>query len=516
MPSPSPARFFLTTAIDYVNGRPHLGHAYEKILADVLVRYRRSLGRETFFLTGVDEHGQKVQQSAQKQGVEPQEFCDGMAAHFEALWARLGVSFDRFVRTTAPAHKQVVRDFLQQLKDKGEIYFKEHEGFYSTRQEQFVTEKEMVDGQWPEIYGEVVPTKEPNYFFKLSAYQDWLRQYVADHAEFIHPAFRRNEVLAALERPLNDLCISRPKSRLAWGIPLPFDEEYVTYVWFDALVNYVSFARTGDAGAFDKWPADAHVIGKDILIPAHAVYWPIMLKALGLEQPRQLVVHGWWMNRGAKMSKSVGNVIDPEPYLEKFGADALRYFVMREMALGQDADFTDEKLVQRYQSDLGNDLGNLVQRSLSMLHRYRQGVVPVRHAAALTDLDRELESGEAVAAYREAMDGMQTHVALQNAWQLVSRANQYVEQTAPWKLAKDPANAERLDVVLATLAESVRRIAVLVGAFLPFTAEKIFAQLGVPSETLLERAAFGDSLAGRTVNAPQPLFPRLEEEKPAA
>ena len=507
-----PARFFLTTAIDYVNGRPHLGHAYEKILADVLVRYHRSLGEETFFLTGVDEHGQKVQQSAQAKGVPPQQFCDEMSAHFEELWRALGVGFDRFVRTTAPAHQAVVRQFLQQLHDKGEIYFKEHEGFYSTRQEQFVTEKDQVDGQWPEIFGEVVRTKEPNYFFKLSAYQDWLRQYVTDHPDFIFPAFRRNEVLAALEKPLNDLCISRPKSRLAWGIPLPFDAEYVTYVWFDALVNYVSFADPGLPT--DRWPADAHVIGKDILIPAHAVYWPIMLQALGLEQPKQLVVHGWWMNRGAKMSKSVGNAIDPVPYVEKFTADALRYFVMREMALGQDADFTDEKLIQRYQSDLANDLGNLVQRTLSMIHRYRAGVVPARDPAVLTPNDRELESHDLFQSYREAMEAKQTHVALQHAWAYIQRANQYVEQSAPWKLAKDPADAARLDAVLGTLAESIRRIAVLIGAFLPHTSERIFAQLGVPAQRLLAEAVFGESLAGKMLQVPQPLFPRIEE--PAA
>ena len=506
-----PARFFLTTAIDYVNGRPHFGHAYEKILADVLVRYRRSLGQETFFLTGVDEHGQKVQQSAQAKGIPPQQFCDELSVQFEALWKKLGIGFDCFVRTTDTAHKEIVRKFLQQLKDAGLIYFKEHEGFYSTRQEQFVTEKEMVDGQWPEIYGEVVKTKEPNYFFKLSAYQDWLRQYLTDHPEFIFPAFRRNEVLAAIapEKPLNDLCISRPKSRLAWGIPLPFDEEYVTYVWFDALVNYVSFAG-------GHWPADAHVIGKDILIPAHAVYWPIMLKALDLPLPKQLIVHGWWMNRGAKMSKSVGNVIDPEPYIEKFGPDALRYFALREMALGQDADFTDEKLLQRYQSDLANDLGNLVQRALSMIHRYRAGVVPLRHEAALTPLDRELESNDALNAYREAMDNLQTHVALQAIWQYLQRANQYVEQAAPWKLAKDPANAERLDAVLATLAEAVRRIAVLIGAFLPHTAAKIFAQLGIEGIGLLTEATFSAKLAGQTIQPPQPLFPRIEEEKTPA
>ncbi|WP_093288157.1 methionine--tRNA ligase [Verrucomicrobium sp. GAS474] len=507
-------RFFLTTAIDYVNGRPHLGHAYEKILADVMVRHRRSLGEEVFFLTGVDEHGQKVQQSAQKAGLTSQEFCDQTSALFRDLWARLGLSNDRFVRTTDQPHKDYVRACLQKLYDKGEIYFKEHEGFYSARAEQFVTEKDQVDGVWPEIYGEVVKTKEPNYFFKLAAYQDWLRQYVTDHPEFIFPSFRRNEVLAALENPIGDLCISRPKSRLEWGIPLPFAEDFVTYVWFDALINYVSFADPGLPT--DKWPADVHLIGKDILIPAHAVYWPIMLKALGLEQPKQLVVHGWWMNRGAKMSKSVGNVVDPEPYIETFGPDALRYFVMREMSLGQDADFTDEKFIQRYQSDLGNDLGNLVQRSLSMIGRYREGSVPARPAEALTDLDRELESDEPTTLFREAMESKQIHIALQHLWAYLQKANQYVEQSAPWKLAKDPALAPRLDVVLATLAETVRRVAVLTASVLPHTSEKIYAVLNLPvtAESFrLTEAAFGNRLEGKPVQPPTPLFPRIEVEK---
>jgi methionyl-tRNA synthetase len=500
------AKFYVTTAIDYVNGRPHLGHAYEKILADVLARYQRSLGNEVFFLTGVDEHGQKNQQSAQARGIEPQAFCDEMTGHFRGMWDRLQIRYDGFARTTDPLHKKAVRESLQKLHDKGEIYFKEHEGYYSQRQEQFVTEKDMVDGKWPEIYGDVVKTTEPNYFFKLSQYQDWLAEYIQAHPDFIFPTFRRNEVLGALEKPLNDLCISRPKSRLEWGISLPFDENYVTYVWFDALVNYVSFA----AG---NWPATAHVIGKDILIPAHAVYWPIMLKALGLEQPRQLIVHGWWMNRGAKMSKSVGNVVDPAPYVDRYGADALRYFVMRDMVLGQDSDFTDEKIQQRYQSDLGNDLGNLVNRTLSMLQRYRQGIVPAYETSHLTDGDRELASDEIVEEYRKAMDGYQVHAALQAVWRLIQKANQYVDQNAPWKLAKDPGLGGRLDVVLAHLAETIRRLSILVDPVLPVTAGKIRDQLRwAGSSARMEDAKFGTILQGHPAGNPEQLFPRLEEK----
>ena len=500
------AKFYVTTAIDYVNGRPHLGHAYEKILADVLARYQRSLGNEVFFLTGVDEHGQKNQQSAQARGIDPQAFCDEMTGHFRGLWDRLNIRYDGFARTTDSLHKKAVRESLQKLHDKGEIYFKEHEGYYSQRQEQFVTEKDMVDGKWPEIYGEVVKTAEPNYFFKLSQYQGWLTDYIQAHPDFIFPTFRRNEVLGALEKPLNDLCISRPKSRLEWGIPLPFDENYVTYVWFDALVNYVSFAS-------GHWPAQAHVIGKDILIPAHAVYWPIMLKALGLEQPRQLVVHGWWMNRGAKMSKSVGNAVDPAPYVDRFGADALRYFVMRDMVLGQDSDFTDEKIQQRYQSDLGNDLGNLVNRTLSMLQKYREGVVPRYDASLMNEGDRELAGDLAVDEYRKAMDGYQVHAALQAVWRLIQKANQYVDQNAPWKLAKDPAGAGRLDLVLAHLAETVRRLSILVEPVLPVTAEKIRGQLRWTGPCAsVEDARFGAALQGHQAGSPEQLFPRLEEK----
>ncbi len=505
--------YSLTTAIDYVNSSPHLGHAYEKVLADFFARHQRSLEANVLFLTGVDEHGQKVQQSAQREGIEPQAFCDEMSARFASLHKSLGVSSSKFVRTTNAGHKVVVREWLQKLHDKGEIFFQEHEGFYSVRQEQFVTEKDKVDGQWPEIFGEVIETKEPNYYFRLEPYRARLLQHLADHPEFIVPGFRRNELLGALEKPLDDLCISRPKSRLTWGIPLPFDENYVTYVWFDALVNYYSFATVD--GVL-RWPPDLQIIGKDILIPAHGVYWPIMLMALDLPLPKHLLVHGFWTNSGAKISKSnAKSLVDPVPYVEKFGPDALRFFVLREMVLGQDADFSDERFETRYQSDLGKKLGNLVQRTLSMIGRYREGRVPLYDGFHLAPADDVLRSDDVVEDYRRAVDQFAPHLALQAVWELVQRANQYVEETAPFKLAKDPAQAKRLDVVLAHLAETIRRLSVLIQAALPFTAEKIRAQFQLPAGPVnLSEAKFGNSLRDHVIGQPVILFPPLDEKTP--
>ena len=505
--------YFLTTAIDYVNSTPHVGHAYEKVLADFFARHQAALEHDVLFLTGVDEHGQKVQQSAQREGIEPQLFTDQMSAHFQRLHESLGVASTRFVRTTEASHKAVVRDWLQKLHDKGEIFFQEHEGFYSVRQEQFVTEKDKVDGQWPEIFGEVIETKEPNYYFRLEPYRERLLKHIEENPEWIVPAFRRKELLGALAEPLGDLCISRPKSRLAWGIPLPFNEDYVTYVWFDALVNYYSFAN---AKGELRWPPDLQIIGKDILIPAHGVYWPIMLFALGLELPKHLLVHGFWTNSGAKISKSnAKSLVDPVPYVEKFGPDALRYFVLREMVLGQDADFSDERFETRYTGDLGKKLGNLVQRTLSMINSYRAGVIPNYDGFHLTDADAPLRSDAVLEEYKRGVEQFAPHLALQSVWEFVARANEYIEQTAPFKLAKDPAQAKRLDVILGLLAETLRRLSVLVQDALPFTAAKMRAQMQLlPGPVRLEEALFGNSLRGHTIGKPQVLFPPIEE-KPA-
>ncbi|HBO57420.1 MAG TPA: methionine--tRNA ligase, partial [Opitutae bacterium] len=368
--------FYITTAIDYANGSPHLGHAYEKVLTDIIARYRRLNGQKVKFLTGLDEHGQKVQMSAHKAGLEPIQICDRMAEEFQSVCEKLAISNDDYIRTTQDRHKSVVGEVLQKLHDKDLIYKAQYSGYYSSRQEQFVTEKEKVDGHWPEIYGEVEEVIETNYFFKLAQFQEWLIDFINNNQDWIYPRFRTADVLQFLKEPLNDLCISRPKERLEWGIELPFDSDFVTYVWFDALTNYITAAGYGTETFSHNWPADYHVIGKDILVPPHAVYWPIMLKALELDLPKHLLVHGWWLSSGAKMSKSTGEVVNPLDLIEQYGADAFRYFVTREMNVGQDSEFSTELFLSRYSSDLANDLGNLVSRLLNMGARYTEGKIP--------------------------------------------------------------------------------------------------------------------------------------------
>lgn len=506
--------FYITTAIDYVNGKPHLGHAYEKVLTDAIARFQRYMGRETFFLTGNDEHGQKVQQSAERQGRSAQEFCDEMSGYFQDMCAKLNTSNDDFVRTTQDRHKKVVREILQKIYDAGDIYEADYQGYYSPRQEQFLTEKEMVDGKFPEHYGEVIELKEKNYFFRLGKYQDWLKEHIAQNPDWIYPSFRIKEVLGALENPIPDLCISRPKDRLNWGIPLPFDDTQVTYVWFDALINYVSVIGWGTPEFQDKWPG-IHVIGKDIMVPPHAIYWPIMLKAAGLEPPKQLLVHGFWTQNKEKMSKSTGNVVDPLALMDIYGVDAFRFFVLREMAVGQDADFTEEQFRQRYQSDLGNEVGNLLNRTVSMIKRYRGGVIPKRDEQARNeehDADLETKVIQAGLKFREHMENYACHLALGELWRGFQRMNQYVEESAPWKLAKDEAQAARLDYVLAQLAAGVSLLLRELTPILPATVEKALTQLGLePVKLAADPLTWPSGLAGVQVNNPEPLFPRIED-----
>ena len=514
-------RFYITTAIDYVNGQPHLGHAYEKIIADVIARVRRSLGHEVFFLTGLDEHGQKVQQAAQAEGKDPQAYCDQLAHDWKAFATTLKLTNDDFVRTTEVRHKSFVQAILSKLNGEGQFYKETYSGYYSTKEETFLTEKDRrPDGTFDPAYGEVVELKEENYYFKLREHQQWLIDYLEKNPSFVQPNQRRNEVLGFLKNnELEDLCITRPASRLSWGIPVSFDRNYVTYVWFDALVNYISIpAAHGDAvissvaksptananSQLSLWPADVHVIGKDI-VKFHAVYWPIMLKALGLPLPKQLLVHGWWQKDGVKMSKATGNVVDPIAVINEWGVDAFRFYVLRELDIGPDGNWTDAGFKARYSAELANGLGNLVNRSLSMLKRYRNGTVPAR--------SNELSSfaEKVISETRSLLEQNQLQGALQEIWSLVTRANQYVDQTAPFKLAKDPAQAQRLDEVLYNLAETCRILAVLLWPFLPETATKIYAQLGLKGEpNNFSAAVWGGLSAGHQIGDASPLFPRKD------
>jgi methionyl-tRNA synthetase len=515
--------FYITTAIDYVNGEPHLGHAYEKVVTDVISRSRRSLGERVFFLTGLDEHGQKVQQAAIAQGKNPQAYCDELAGIWQSLAARLELTNDDFVRTTQPRHKEFVQAILSKLHADGHFYKAAYEGFYSTKEETFLTEKDRLpDGNFPPQYGEVTKLVEENYYFKLKAHQEWLIDYIGKNPDFIQPDYRRNEVLGFLKNnTLEDLCITRPSNRLNWGIPVPFDAGFVSYVWFDALVNYISIpAAHGDpaiaaagipcttqARAKSLWPADVHVIGKDIL-KFHAVYWPIMLKAMGLALPKTILVHGWWQKEGEKLSKSTGNVVDPIAVVKEWGLDAFRFYVVRELAIGPDGNWTDAGFQSRYDAELANGLGNLVNRSLSMLKRYRGGIVPAQSDELRAD------AAKAVEETRRLLMDNQLQSALVCIWTLVNRANLYVEQTKPFSLAKDPAQAARLDEVLYNLAESCRILAVLLWPFLPGTAVKIYQQLGLQeSPETFAMTAWGGLKAGHATGEPAALFPRKEKPK---
>jgi len=508
--------FYITTAIDYVNGSPHLGHAYEKVLTDVIARFRRQMGDRVHFLTGVDEHGQKVQASAKKRGIPPQQFVDEVSAEFRALLPLLNITNDDFIRTTQDRHKKVVRAVLQQLFDKGEIYLAEYKGFYSTRQEQFLQEKDrQPDGSWPELFGEVTEITEKNYFFKLRQYQDWLVEFLTKNEDFIFPRYRQKQVLEFLKDPLNDLCISRPRERLEWGIPLPFDENYVTYVWFDALLNYYS-------AVIDRpeiWREAHHVIGKDILVPPHAVYWPIMLHAAGIPLPKGIIAHGWWLQRGAKMSKSTGNALNPLDLVTEFGADAFRYFLIREMNVGQDSDFTREQFLVRYNSELANNLGNLVNRTLNMTTRFAGGVLPAAGPAG--DLERSLQ--ELWIKTRDECiphcEGFQFHLALERAMFFLTETNAYIEKRAPWKLGKsaDPADQALLRTSLATMAEALRLGVALIQHVIPTAAEKINGVLGyTPGKVWREELVWGAKLDGAKVATTLVLFPRPQPDKPAA
>ena len=535
-----PKTFFITTAIYYTNSSPHVGHAYELVLADVIARYHRLRGQKVFFLTGVDQHGQKVQQSAAKAGVAPAEFVKGITQQWIDLAKKLDVKYDDWVETTSDRHKKVVRGILQRLFDEGQIYKDKQAGYYSVRQEQFLTDKERgSDGQFGPEWGDIEFREEENYYFKLSQYKEWLLQYLDNRAAAVLPAFRQTELRNAVEKIGGDLCISRPKSRLDWGIELPFDKDFVTYVWFDALTNYISFAgydpshstiNSQPSTFTDKWPA-LQVIGKDILVPAHGIYWLIMLHAIGFpdDQMPQLLVHGWWNISGAKMSKSVGNIVDPFVLAEKYSADALRYYLMSDIATGQDADFSDERFVSRYNTDLANSLGNLLNRTLNMAHRYRVGKLRFLNFTSSASLSvlatvdtLKTRVATTTQMVQDAMDNHQSNNLAYNVAELATLCNWSIEDTAPWRLAKeaDEDTRDQLDAVLYSLAESLRIIAILISPVLTKAAHGIFDQLnwkmelsGKEERFSLADAEWGRLPDGHVVGKPTPLFPRIEVDE---
>ena len=508
--------FYITTPIYYINARPHIGHAYTTMVADAIARSRRLLGDDVFFLTGTDEHGQKVERAAQKAGAQSTKaFADEVAASFRQMCTDLKISNNDFIRTTEPRHHRAAQELWKRVADRGDIYKGDYEGWYCTVDEIFVPETQLVDGKCPTCGSKVERLKEESYYFRLSKYQQPLLDFYAAHPTFVQPDFRFNEVRTFVEAGLQDLSISR--TSFQWGIPVPGDPKHVMYVWFDALTNYLTALGFGsdDPQAESRiqrfWPGVTHLIGKEIL-RQHALYWPAFLMAAGLTPPARVIAHGWWLMGGAKMSKSVGNVARYQDYVDVFGLDALRYFVMREMPLGADANFSDEGVLTRFNADLANDLGNLVSRTTTMIHRYSGGIVPESPVAAREPLDRDLETqlARAIEGVVRNFETFQITVALQDTWELIRSVNQYIVKREPWALAKRPDAKALLDATLYHSADALRVTAALIDPVMPQAAERIRTMLGIPQEPWTDLKA-GTLAPGTRLGPTEPLFPRIEK-----
>ena len=507
-------RFYITTPIYYPSANLHIGHAYCTVMADTMTRYKRMQGYETYFLTGSDEHGQKIERVAKAEGVTPIEYTDKIVATFQALWERLLISNDDFIRTTQPRHMEVVQKIFQTIYEKGDIYKSEYEGHYCTPCETFFTERQLVDGNCPDCGRPVELIKEESYFFKMSKYQDQLLQYIEDHPDFIQPVARRNEMINFIKQGLEDLCISR--TTFDWGIPVPINDKHVIYVWFDALTNYISalgYMSENDELFQKFWPADIHLVGKDIA-RFHAIIWPCILMAADLPLPKQVFGHGWGLLNSGKMSKSKGNVVDPNVLLDKYGVDAIRYFLLREISTGSDGYYSEEALVNRINIDLANDYGNLVSRSVAMIDKYFEGIVPAPAAEAASEFDADLKAlaetvGNDAAAYLEKMDFPN---ALASIWKLISRANKYIDETAPWVLAKDENKKAELGTVLYNLMECIRISTILLTPFMPLVPGKVAEQTGQQLEgrTWADGCTWGNVETGVKVCKKDAIFPRID------
>ena len=493
--------FYITTPIYYVNDKPHIGHAYTTILADVVARHHRNSGKDVFFLTGLDEHGQKVQQAAEKRGVDPKKHCDEMAPRFLELWKRLHIQYDDFIRTTEKRHTDTVKKILQNVYDKGDIYEDSYEGLYSVSEERFITEKEAESGH----YRDIKKLKEKNYFFKMSRYQEKLIEHIEQNPMFIQPAHRKNEVLGFLKSPLSDLCISRPKSRLNWGIELPFDSKYVTYVWFDALINYVSALGLNSEEEKYKsfWPVNFHLIGKDILT-THAVYWPTMLMSAEIKLPRSIFAHGWWMSDQSKMSKSLGNVIDPLELIESYGVDPVRFYLMKEMVLGHDSNFSMDSFIKCYNSDLANDFGNLLSRVSNLVNKFYNGSLVEGEDLSEDGLAIKKNAKETINEVSMLMDEMKINDAIERVLQFVRNVNKFLELTAPWKVVK--TDLKRAGRILFTAAESLRLIALLFSPIMPNRTKSVLNILNSKNKAVY----WGGLEVNGKIKTHEPLFPRIE------